>query len=284
MRLFYTGVGNTEGRLRTRGWLVLDDDLWPRSLKSETRPCLGTRGPWLRPQARAPSLHPFLSLLFLLSSLLFPVTPFYLCSILLCLFFAPLHLLLSFFPLFPRPLHVISRDWPVSCQRCPWNTMTRQHGKRWNGGRFACASPSMLWRVGVHLRAFWSEDRERFSTTIFNHDCFYIAMFWRLATVRHFGFLTTREMWRRHLRCPSDRKPQALRSSVAPKINRNKNPEKRGPSSRIGTAPTRFRARHRSRSPGYQGEVYTRQVPASVLRRGRREGRSPLIIIIPRRH
>lgn len=54
MRQFYTGVGNTEGRLRTRRWLVLDDDLWPRTLESETRPCLGTRGPRLSPEARAP--------------------------------------------------------------------------------------------------------------------------------------------------------------------------------------------------------------------------------------
>lgn len=53
----YIGVGKLSRgrRLRTRRWLVLEDDLWPWRPRSETRPCLGTRGPRFCPEARAGS-------------------------------------------------------------------------------------------------------------------------------------------------------------------------------------------------------------------------------------
>lgn len=153
MRQFYTGVGNTEGRLRTRRWLVLDDDLWPRTLESETRPCLGTRGPRLSPEARAP---------FSFSSLFFPPLPPFSS---LCpptsppspppshpllphhIFRLPLPLLFPSIPSVSVGLSiVISRDWPVSCRakRSPMET-PRWSRRAISGGqgdaRFASSSP-----------------------------------------------------------------------------------------------------------------------------------------------
>lgn len=136
MRQFYTGVGNTEGRLRTRRWLVLDDDLWPRTLESETRPCLGTRGPRLSPEARAP--FSFSSPFFFPPPLLLP--PFSsLCSptspppspplLPHHIFRLPLPLLFPSIPSVSVGLSiVISRDWPVSCRakRSPMET------RRWS--------------------------------------------------------------------------------------------------------------------------------------------------------
>lgn len=136
MRQFYTGVGNTEGRLRTRRWLVLDDDLWPRTLESETRPCLGTRGPRLSPEARAPFSFssPFFFppplLLPPFSSLCPPTSPPPSPPLLPHhIFRLPLPLLFPSIPSVSVGLSiVISRDWPVSCRakRSPMET------RRWS--------------------------------------------------------------------------------------------------------------------------------------------------------